>query len=63
MLTHGSTIRAPRSLEQALAHLDAKLRAMPLTDPNRGRLAMQVVGLEDEIDRRRAAALARMGTL
>lgn len=53
----------PRSLDQTLTDLNAKMRSLPLTHPDRGPIARQIVGIEDELDRRRAVALAQMGVL
>ena len=44
-----------RSLEQARDDARNRLRQLPLGDRRRGALAMLVVNLEDEIDRRAPA--------
>ncbi len=50
-MTPAQTMRTdPRSLTQALAELRAKLKALPLTHPARGRIAQQVVGIEDILE-------------
>ena len=43
----------PRSMEQALADLCARLKAMPLNSPARGDMIRRIVALEDEIAGRR----------
>lgn len=48
-----SKLTPPRSIDQAIADLRAKFSALPMTDPRRGRLAQQIVGLEDEIETRK----------
>ena len=45
MAAHGP----PRSLDEALADLCARLKAMPLNSPLRGDLIRRIVALEDEI--------------
>lgn len=44
--------RPLRSLTEALAELQARLKKLPLTHPARGDIARQIVGIEDEIERR-----------
>jgi hypothetical protein len=54
-MTLQQIISGRRPLEHALADLVAKMKAMPLNHPGRGPLATMIVGLEDEIYRRRNA--------
>lgn len=50
--------KPPRSLQQALADLNAKLKALlPLNHPGRAEIARQIVGIEDQIEMRRQQAL------
>jgi hypothetical protein len=52
-MTQFSPIDAPiRSIDEAIADLSARLKTLPLTDPRRGRMAQQLVMLEDERERR-----------
>lgn len=58
-MNHIESLKPPRSLQEVVDQLRGEMKRLPLNDPKRGPISMQIVGLEDELTLRAAKTAAR----